>query len=29
VFILQTGILPIVFLWIFLQLFKQLFRREI
>ena len=29
VFILQTGILPIVFLWIFLQLFKQLFRRQI
>jgi hypothetical protein len=29
VFILQTGILPIAFLWIFLQLFKQLFRREI
>jgi hypothetical protein len=29
VFILQTGILPIVFLWIFLQLFKQLFRRGI
>ena len=29
VFILQTGILPLVFLWIFLQLFKQLFRREI
>jgi len=26
VFILQTGILPIAFLWIFLQLFKQLFR---
>jgi hypothetical protein len=26
VFILQTGILPITFLWIFLQLFKQLFR---
>ena len=24
VFILQTGILPIAFLWIFLQLFKQL-----
>ncbi len=29
VFILQTGILPIAFLWVFLQLFKQLFRREI
>jgi len=28
VFILQTGILPIVFLWIFLQLFKQLFRSQ-
>ena len=26
VFILQTGILPITFLWIFLQLFKQVFR---
>ena len=26
VFVLQTGILPIAFLWIFLQLFKQLFR---
>jgi len=26
VFILQTGILPIAFLWIFLQLFKTLFR---
>jgi hypothetical protein len=26
VFILQTGLLPIAFLWIFLQLFKQLFR---
>lgn len=26
VFILQTGILPIAFLWIFLQIFKQLFR---
>ena len=26
VFILQTGILPIAFLWVFLQLFKQLFR---
>ena len=26
VFILQTGILPIVFLWIFLQLLKRLFR---
>lgn len=28
VFILQTGILPIAFLWIFLQLFKQLFRNR-
>lgn len=28
VFILQTGILPIAFLWIFLQLFKQLFRNK-
>jgi len=26
VFILQTGILPIAFLWLFLQLFKQLIR---
>lgn len=26
VFILQTGLLPIAFLWIFLQLFKQLVR---
>jgi hypothetical protein len=26
VFILQTGILPIAFLWIFLQLFKQVLR---
>jgi hypothetical protein len=26
IFILQTGILPIAFLWLFLQLFKQLFR---
>lgn len=26
VFILQTGILPIAFLWVFLQLFKQLIR---
>jgi hypothetical protein len=26
VFVLQTGILPITFLWIFLQLFKQVFR---
>ena len=26
VFILQTGILPIAFLWIFLQIFKQFFR---
>lgn len=28
VFILQTGILPIVFLWLFLQLFKTLFRNR-
>jgi len=28
VFILQAGILPIAFLWIFLQLFKQLFRNK-
>jgi hypothetical protein len=26
VFILQTGILPIVFLWLFLQIAKWLFR---
>lgn len=26
VFILQTGVLPIAFLWLFLQLLKQLFR---
>ena len=26
VFILQTGILPIAFLWLFLQLFRQLFQ---
>lgn len=26
VFVLQTGILPIAFLWVFLQLFKQIFR---
>jgi hypothetical protein len=26
VFILQTGLLPIAFLWIFLQIFKRLFR---
>ena len=26
VFVLQTGILPIVFLWLFLQLGKWLFR---
>jgi hypothetical protein len=26
VFVLQTGILPIAFLWIFLQLLKQMFR---
>jgi hypothetical protein len=28
VFILQTGLLPIAFLWIFLQLFKQIFRSK-
>ena len=28
VFILQTGILPIAFLWVFLQLFKQIFRNQ-
>jgi hypothetical protein len=28
VFVLQTGILPITFLWIFLQLFKQVFRTK-
>jgi len=28
VFILQTGILPVTFLWIFLQMFKQLFRSK-
>jgi len=28
VFVLQTGILPIAFLWIFLQLLKQLFRKN-
>jgi hypothetical protein len=28
VFILQTGILPIVFLWLFLQLFRALFRNN-
>lgn len=28
VFILQTGLLPIAFLWIFLQLFKQIFRNQ-
>jgi hypothetical protein len=28
VFILQTAILPIAFLWIFLQIFKQLFRNK-
>jgi len=28
VFVLQTGILPIAFLWVFLQLFKQLFRKN-
>jgi len=26
VFVLQTGVLPIAFLWVFLQLFKQIFR---
>ena len=26
VFILQTGLLPIAFLWVFLQIFKRLFR---
>jgi hypothetical protein len=26
VFVLQTGLLPIAFLWLFLQLFKQIFR---
>ena len=26
VFVLQTGILPIAFLWIFLQLFRQIFQ---
>ncbi len=29
VFILQTGLLPIAFLWVFLQLFKQLFRSKV
>ncbi len=29
VFILQTGILPIAFLWLFLQLLKQLFRTPV
>jgi hypothetical protein len=28
VFILQTALLPIAFLWIFLQIFKQLFRNK-
>lgn len=28
VFIFQTGILPIAFLWLFLQLFKQIFRNN-
>ena len=28
VFVLQTGILPIAFLWIFLQLIKPLFRKN-
>ena len=28
VFILQTGVLPVAFLWIFLQLLKKLFRFE-
>lgn len=26
IFILQTGLLPIAFLWVFLQIFKMLFR---
>jgi hypothetical protein len=26
VFILQTGLMPIAFLWVFLQVFKRLFR---
>ena len=26
VFILQTGLLPVAFLWIFLQVFKRLFK---
>lgn len=29
VFILQTGVLPIAFLWLFLQLLKQLFRTPV
>jgi len=29
VFVLQTGILPIAFLWVFLQLFKQIFRSNV
>jgi hypothetical protein len=28
VFILQTGILPIAFLWVFLQLFRQLLQNK-
>jgi hypothetical protein len=28
VFVLQTGILPIAFLWVFLQLLKQVFRKN-
>lgn len=28
IFILQTGLLPIIFLWIFLQFFKRLFRPD-
>jgi hypothetical protein len=28
VFVLQTGVLPIAFLWVFLQLFKQVFLRK-
>jgi hypothetical protein len=28
VFVLQTGILPIAFLWVFLQLFKQVFLKK-
>jgi hypothetical protein len=29
VFVLQTGILPIAFLWVFLQLLKQIFRSNV